>query len=320
METGWIGGSFPQPVRPGAAHRQTRYALYLPSGLPARRRMPLLVMLHGCHQDALSFAAGTRMNLIAERHRFIVLYPEQSRLANALGCWNWFDRDSHRPGGEATRIAALVRSVRRRYPVDRSRVYLAGMSAGGAMAAILAMTNASLFAACAIASGVMYRAADSAGGAMRAMREGSRHSPEAAAQQALAAWPRPARFVPALIMHGGRDPVVNPLNARQLIAQFARWAEVTGEPGRALAQGPLRPLAMGGFSYAQRDYLRGGQPVLREILIENLGHAWSGGDPQYPFNDPAGPDASRLVWDFVSRFRRPARARWPATRFWARWR
>ena len=164
-ESGWISGLFPQAPRPGAAHRQQRYALYVPRGV--RCRAALLVMLHGCSQDARSFAAGTRMNELAERRRFIVLYPEQSRQANPLACWNWFHRDPGRKGGEAARIAALIRSVCLHYPIDRSRVYVAGMSAGGAMTAILALTHGALFAACAVASGVMYGAADSAAGAVQ---------------------------------------------------------------------------------------------------------------------------------------------------------
>ncbi|MGA2343190.1 MAG: PHB depolymerase family esterase [Steroidobacteraceae bacterium] len=317
-ESGWIAGLFPHVPRSGAAHRQNGYALYVPRGL--RRRVPLLVMLHGCSQDARAFADGTRMNELADRRRFIVLYPEQSRQANPLGCWNWFHHDLDKKGGEAARIAALIRSVCLRYPIDRSRVYVAGMSAGGAMAAILAMTHGALFAACAIASGVMYRAADSATGAVRTMHEGSRRSPARIADEAAAAPSRALGFVPALVIHGAADRVVHPRNADQIIAQFSRFAELLSTPPRALEAAAERTLSAGARTYRRRDHERDGQVMLREILIEGLAHAWSGGDSRHRFNDPAAPDASRLVWDFVSRFRRPVGARWPVTRFWRRWR
>jgi poly(hydroxyalkanoate) depolymerase family esterase len=317
-ESGWITGLFPRVPRAAAPHRQNGYALYVPRSL--RCPVPLLVMLHGCSQDARAFADGTRMNELADRRRFIVLYPEQSRQANPLGCWNWFHRDLGKKGGEAARIAALIRSVCLRYPIDRSRVYVAGMSAGGAMAAILAMTHGALFAACAIASGVMYRAADSATGAMRAMHEGSRRSPARIAEEVAAAPSRALGFVPALVIHGAADPVVHPRNADQIIAQFSRFAELLSAPPRALEAAAERTLSAGARSSRRRDYERDGQVMLREILIEGLAHAWSGGDSRNRFNDPAPPDASRLVWEFVSRFRRPARARWPVTRFWRRWR
>jgi poly(hydroxyalkanoate) depolymerase family esterase len=317
-DSGWISGRFPQTPRAGAAHPQQSYALYVPRGV--RRRVALLVMLHGCSQDAQSFADGTRMNELAERRRFIVLYPEQSRQANPLACWNWFHRDLDHKDGEAARIAALIRSICLRYPIDRSRVYVAGMSAGGAMTAILALTQGALFAACAVASGVMYGAADSAAGAVRTMHEGSRRSPVALAEEAAAVPSRALGFVPALVIHGTADPVVHPRNADQISVQFSRFAELMSEPPRSLEQAADRTVGVHDRVWHQRDYERDGQLVLRELLIEGLAHAWSGGDSRHAFNDPAPPDASRLVWEFVSRFRRPAGARWPVTRFWRRWR
>jgi poly(hydroxyalkanoate) depolymerase family esterase len=309
---------FPRIPRAAASHRQDGYALYVPRGL--RCRVPLLVMLHGCSQDARDFADGTRMNELAERRRFIVLYPEQSRQANPLGCWNWFHRDLDKKGGEAARIAALIRSVCLRYPIDRSRVYVAGMSAGGAMAAILAMTHGALFAACAIVSGVMYRAADSATGAMLTMHEGSQRSPARVADEVAGAPSRALGFVPALVIHGAADAVVHPRNADQIIAQFSRFAELLSAPPRPLEAAAERLFSAGARTSRRRDYERDGQVMLREIVIEGLAHAWSGGDSRHRFNDPAPPDASRLVWEFVSRFRRPVGAGWPVTRFWRRWR
>src|SRR5258706_9728757 len=152
--------------------RELGYRLYLPSGSSGRDSLPLIVMLHGCRQDSLSFAKGTRMNALAEEGRFAVLYPEQSKHANPLRCWNWFDSASLAGQGEAALIARLIDQVKERRPIDPRRVHVVGMSAGGAMACILAVRHSRLFAACAIHSGMMYGAAGSAMQALAAMGSG----------------------------------------------------------------------------------------------------------------------------------------------------
>jgi poly(hydroxyalkanoate) depolymerase family esterase len=315
---GWLAGRYPQALGARALPRKCDYFLYVPTSVTRRSRVPLLVMLHGCNQDARSFAGGTRMNSLADEQRFIVLYPQQSPRANPLRCWNWFCRRTADGTGEAAAIVALVRHVARRYPIDRSRVYLAGMSAGGAMTAILALCHGAIFAGCAIVSGVMYRAADSALGAAEAMRHGTRLSPESTAAQAAGKVSRRLGFVPTLVMHGGGDTVVHPRNAETIVAQFRRFAELLSVPLRPL-RGPFEQHITGnGRSYRQRDYGRSDQVLLRSILIDGLGHAWSGGDEREMFNDPMPPDASRLIWDFLSKFRRPAPLRWLLVRFWFR--
>jgi len=270
------------------------YRLYLPAAAARGDRLPLMVMLHGCKQDAEVFAQGTRMNEIAERHDFIVLYPEQSRTANPYGCWNWFQPAVLEGGGEAGAIVRIVRRVAKAYPVDTTRVYVAGMSAGGAMASVLACRHGALFAACAVHSGLKYGAAASASAALAAMRDGAPGS----------AWelPRRAPFVPTLVIHGDRDQTVDPVNAGQIIEQ-ARLAAGNGAPAQALVESTRR-VAGARRPYVQRDYVRDGKVVLRLIAVEGLDHAWSGGDALHPFNDPKGPDASRLIWDFMRDFRR----------------
>ncbi|HMK87711.1 MAG TPA: PHB depolymerase family esterase [Steroidobacteraceae bacterium] len=323
-DAGWLTGRFPSTPRAGLLRRQREFFLYVPAQLTARERVPLMVMLHGCSQDAHTFAEGTRMNELADSQRFIVLYPQQSRGANPLGCWNWFHRDVEQGGGEARTIATLVRSVTRRYPVDRSRVYLAGMSAGGAMTAVMAFRHGALFAACAIVAGVMYRGADSAVGAAQTMRSGARRSPEAVAEEAVDGASPDLGFVPALVIHGENDSVVNPRNAKQIVQQFLRFAELVSAPAGPLDPTVERLITDRGRTYRQRDYRRNDEVVLRAVLIDGLGHAWSGGDERHQFNDGRPPDATALIWDFVSQFRRPAPDRWPVTRFWAkqvgRWR
>ena len=305
-------------MRGGVFRRQRDYFLYIPVTVGRRDRVPLLVMLHGCSQEAQTLAQGSRMNALADEHRFLVLYPQQSLRANVMRCWNWFEWRAAHGGGEAAAIAALVRDVARRYPVDRSRVYVAGISAGGAMTAILALCYGALFAACAIVAGVMYRAADSAFGGAQAMRSGARVSPEHAADQAAGRRSHKAGFVPALVIHGTDDTVVHPRNAEQIVRQFLRFAEVLGTAPDPSSDAGEHYVTGEGRSYRRRDYSRSDQVLLRSILIEGLGHAWSGGDERLRFNDPAQPDTSRLIWDFLSNFRRPVRPRILPLRLWLR--
>lgn len=319
MVSGWVAGRFPHAVRGGAFRRQRDYFLHIPVTVGRRDRVPLLVMLHGCSQDAQTLAQGSRMNALADEHRFLVLYPQQSLRANPLRCWNWFEARAAHGAGEAAAIAALVRDVARRYPIDRSRIYVAGISAGGAMTAILAFCRGALFAACAIVAGMMYRAADSALEGVQAMRSGARVSPERMADHAAGRRSRKARFVPALVIHGTDDSVVHPVNAEQIVRQFRRFAEVRSASPEPLGDALEQRISGEGRSYQQRDYVRGDQLLIRSILIDGLGHAWSGGDERLRFNDPAQPDASRLIWDFLSRFRQPARPRLPPFHLWVRY-
>ncbi len=297
--------------------QECNYYVYVPAGLTRLDRVPLLVMLHGCKQNARLFAEGTRMNALADLHRFIVLYPEQSARVHPLCCWRWFESDTLKGAGDAAVIAELVRTVARRYPVDRSRVYVAGMSAGGAMASILVLCYGAMFAACAIVSGVMYRAADSVLEAIAVMRRGSRTPPGAAAGDAARKSSRCVGFVPALVMHGDRDSAVNPLNADQIIEQFREVAQAVTTAPAPLAESDERRVTTAGRAYRQRDYLSENRVLLRKIIVEGLGHAWSGGDDRHAFNDAAEPDASQLIWEFVSEFRRSPGQRVPAGAWWS---
>jgi poly(hydroxyalkanoate) depolymerase family esterase len=295
---GWMRGRF------RTSRQSCNYSLYVPSGLTTTDTVALLVMLHGCRQDGQSFANGTRMNALADLHRFIVLYPEQSLRANPLRCWRWFDRDTLNGAGEAALIAALVKRTVSRYPIDASRVYVAGISAGGAMAGVLAYCYGAMFAACAIASGVMYRGAESVMDAASAMLRGSRAAPESVARDAAQNSSGCVAFVPALVIHGDADSTVHPRNAEQIIEQLRAFAQCVGKSSNPLIESPELRLASTGRAYRQKDYLHNKRILLRKIMVEGMGHAWSGGDERHPFNDAAGPDASRLIWDFVSMFRR----------------
>src|SRR5450631_4536885 len=298
-------------------HLELGYRLYLPSGSSPRDSLPLLVMLHGCTQDPLSFAEGARMNALAEESRCAVLYPEQSRRSNPQRCWNWLEPASLEGQGEAASIARLIEQVTVRRPIDPRRVYVVGMSAGGAMACLLAVRHSRLFAACAIHSGVMYGAASSPAQALAAMRDGPSPISIERARQLVCDASESAVTVPTLVIHGDRDRTVNPVNADQIIAQLkARVEEITDPSDGPLLATDERRIEGGGYTYRQQDSTQQGEIVLRKIVIEGLGHAWSGGDMSYEFNDANGPDASRFILDFVMAYQRkihPIASRAPAS-------
>jgi poly(hydroxyalkanoate) depolymerase family esterase len=307
----WLEGRhrLPGGARFLRANRQPElaYRLFLPGGRPANGRLPLLVMLHGCKQDAQVFADGTRMNALANRDGFAVLYPEQNPHANSMRCWNWFNVAVLGGRGEARLIIDMIFEVVQRHPIDPARIYVAGISAGGAMAQLLATRFPQFFAGCAVHSGLMYRAASTVLQAFAAMREGSRVSPDLATQSASARAAH-ARFdhdlMPTIVIHGDRDEVVHARNAEQTVEQVLSVAQNAGPGAVPLVDAGLRTVRDHGRPYLIRDYHRAGRSLVRSITIQGLGHAWSGGDAKLPFNDALGPDSSLLLWEFLSRHRR----------------
>jgi len=291
---GWL--TLPQRLATPACH------LFVP---PASQHepLPLLVLLHGCRQRARDFAAATRIEQLATARRIAVLCPEQDLRANQLGCWNWFLAQHVDGDGEAQAIARVVRRVCRRYRFDRTRVYVAGMSAGAAMARVLAVRHGTLFAACATHSGLMYRAATGAAQALSAMRFGSTASPQTTARAAVASLGRDAALVPCLAIHGSADKVVHPRNLRLLAEQFLALDAAIHDGQGALQELPERALAGPGRTCRVKDYERGGKLWLRCCLIEGLPHAWSGGDASFEFNDASQPEATELMWEFLARHR-----------------
>lgn len=280
------------------------YHLYRPAGLqsPFGDKLPLMVMLHGCGQNGRDFAVSTRMNRLADRERFFVLYPEQDRLANAQGCWNWYERRSGKADAEAATLLAAIDQVMLLYPVDRERVALAGLSAGASMAALLATRYPSHFKALAMHSGVAPGAARSSATALGAMR--GQHvppMPATAVGKAMGAAAVFASLPPLLVIHGDADRVVAASNAT---SSATVWAVATGA-----RSGVTRRLQRG-KRHAMRvtDYTRGGRTLVTLCEVDQLGHAWSGGAASAPFSDAAGPDASKLVWAFAQRQFRLAEA------------
>ena len=291
----WISG-----VAPGPAGAR-RFHAYVPTGLALRpgEKLPLLVMLHGCGQTGRDIAAVSRMNRLAARHRFVVLYPEQERVANAQGCWNWFERRNGRAEAEAATLLAAVDKVARRLPVDLARVAVAGLSAGASMAVLMAALFPHRFCAVAMHSGVAPGTAESAATALAAMH-GRReaHLPDLPASTAAASpvlpVGAPAALPPLLIVHGDADGVVSVRNAA---ATAQLWAGALGARAgavRTLQRGQRYPMRVTEFKARGRTVV-----ALREVV--GLAHAWSGGAAQRPYSDPAGPDASALIWAFVAR-------------------
>ena len=294
----WVSGIAPGPA--GAR----RFQLYKPGSalLQPGEKVPLLVMLHGCGQTGLELAAVSRMNRLAARAGFWVLYPEQERVANAHRCWNWFEQRNGKAQAEAATLLAAVDHVARRQPVDLTRVAVAGLSAGATMAAWMAAYYPSRFCAVAMHSGAAVGTAASAATALSAMRgrrpahlpEPHNTAPATVAPQAVRGALTPVRLPPLLVLHGVADAVVSERNAS---ASATLWAQALGArpgPPRNVQRGNRHLTRVTEFTVRGRSVV-----VLREV--SGLAHAWSGGAAGHAYSDPAGPDASALIWAFVAR-------------------
>ena len=272
----FVGGDFSSP------HGKLTYKLYTPQG-SSRRRLPLLVMLHGCTQSAAGFATSTGMNKLADEFGFLVLYPQQSATANPNRCWNWHSpADQKRGSGEPAKIAALTRYVLGTCRGNPARVYIAGISAGGAAAAIIAAAYPELYVAVGVHSGVARGDITTLRGALSAMRNGATATAKGAATPA-----------PTIVFHGDQDRIVNPSNAGGFLANLLRSGAgaITGrtEKGRT----------RGGRDFTRTVYRQGrGKVLLEDWTVHGSGHAWSGGNAAGSLTDPAGPDASREMVRF----------------------
>ncbi len=259
------------------------YRLYRPADAAAG--MPLVVMLHGCTQSPEDFACGTGMNQLADEFGFLVAYPRQSASANAQKCWNWFrPGDQRRDCGEPALLAGIVQDVMTGHKIDASRVYIAGLSAGGAAAAIMAAEYPDIFAAVGIHSGIACGAARDLPSALSAMKRGSGRRHSVRADQ---------RFVPVITFHGDYDTTVHEVNSRDIVAAASIVAGV-----------PLSVEVVEGRSTSGRPFTKNssidqhGRVLIEQWTIKGSGHAWSGGDPAGTYTDPSGPDASREMVRF----------------------
>jgi len=324
------GGAALPPVDPPAAMATTRptgrvvrgtfrnaagerpYALHLPDrDVPAGGKgRALVVLLHGCTQDADDVARGTRLPARAGERGWMVLLPEQPASSHPRKCWTWYDPGHQgRGAGEPSILAGMIEEVVRTHGGDPGRVYLAGVSAGAAMASLVAAAYPELIAGLALHSGLVYAAAGSVGDALGAMQRGAA-SPEPHAERAHAAMGPRARVIPTLVLHGEADQVVAPINGAQAARQwFLTNALSRGQPLDTTSgatdhvQGEV-----GGYGVRRSTYrAKDGTPLAHLVLVRELGHAWSGGSAEGTFTSERGPDATMEVLDFFSRLpQRPA--------------
>ena len=290
------------------------FKLFAPAGFEGES-LPLVVMLHGCTQDPDDFAAGTRMNELAQAEGFFVLYPAQAARSNSHKCWNWFSPgDQRRGSGEPALLAGMVRHVLQTHPIDRDRVYVAGLSAGGAMAAILASEYPDLFAAAGVHSGVASGAAHDVASAFSVMKNGPAAAPSWPSPRSTS-WPSPARDskaeasgartpAPVIVFHGDADPTVAAVNGDAVIAAALTGVDVVAEKVAAADAGGKRRVKRTVWRDAGAS---SDAPTLAEHwVVEGAPHAWSGGASAGSYTDPDGPDASRqMLRFFLAHPRRP---------------
>lgn len=267
------------------------YLGYAPSSYRQGTPLPLVVALHGCTQSADTFRQQTKFDNLAEAKNFIVVYPEQPSSANPLSCWNWFNpSDMQRGSGEPSIIAGITDWVQQHYSVDPQRTFMAGFSAGGAMAAVMGATYPDRYAALGIGSGIQYG--------------GENLDPTQAGQEAYQAMGAFARPMPTLIFHGGQDTTVPVANADKLVRQWQTTADLAddGTINGSVPTAPVKTLgeqSAGGQSYSVSRYDDGqGQEFVQYWLVPEMSHAWSGGCSCTAYSDPAGPDETVAMYDF----------------------
>jgi poly(hydroxyalkanoate) depolymerase family esterase len=282
------------------------YFVYTPADYWVGKVVPLVVMLHGCGQTVEDFAIGTQMNRLADEYQFIVVYPQQVSSANRSRCWNWFDPVHQvRGSGEPAMIAGMVEMIGEatdKWTIDPRRIYVAGISAGAAMAVILGATYPDIFTAIGAHSGVEYQAATSGIRALKAMRQGG-PDPVVQGQFAYDAMGTLARVVPTIVFHGTNDHVVKAVNGDQVVQQWMHTGVLASQNGyrgnflypdsSTMGQIP------GGHSfmlYRWSDYK--GNVIQEYWKVKGLGHAWSGGSPEASHTDPRGPNASQAMYTF----------------------
>ncbi|MEO6391742.1 MAG: PHB depolymerase family esterase [Pyrinomonadaceae bacterium] len=287
------------------------YKLWVPAKVKPDKPVPLVMMLHGCMQKPEDLAVISGMNNVADQAGFLVVYPEQTKAANALNCWNWFD-PSHqrRDAGEPAILAAVIAQVKSTNRIDERRVYVAGISAGAAMAVVMGVAYPDLFSAIGASAGLEYQAAVNAQAGLTAMKSGGPNPVEqgiGAAKLMAEHFPKGAKpRMPVIIFQGDADPYVDPLNADQLIAQ---WAAINDLLDDGKSDGSVKSTSAktadgevpGGHKYTRTIYHdHHGNGLMEKWLVKGLGHAWSGSPAAAPFADPKGPNASEQMWRFFS--------------------
>jgi poly(hydroxyalkanoate) depolymerase family esterase len=302
----WVSGT----VSNAAGSRN--YVLWVPStyqNRDKRKPWPLVMMLHGCMQNPETLAASSGMNSVADKNNFLVVYPEQIKEANPLRCWNWFDtKHQTRDSGEPALLAAIVQQIGSTHSIDTQRVYVAGLSAGAAMAVVMGATYPDLFSGIGVMAGLAFKAATTVETGLAAMKQGGPDPRQQGllAFQEIRSNPRSKsiRRLPVIVFHGDADPYLNPINGDQVIEQWATTNDylddgkgngsVKSEPAQTI-QGSVPE----GHQFTKSVYNdRSGKLLLERWIVKGLGHAWSGSPAAAPFADPKGPNASEEMWRF----------------------
>ena len=277
------------------------YKLYIPSCYKEQggQSLPLVVMLHGCKQHPDDFAAGTGMNAVAEENNCLVVYPAQMHAANGSNCWNWFKPENQqRDCGEPSIIADITREVIRAYNVDPKCVYVAGLSAGGAMAVVMGATYPELYAAVGIHSGLPYGVAHDMPSAFATMKNGSaKKGRQGTRSQAFASL---GQAIPAIVFHGDRDITVHPCNSDHVLAQCIPQSDcAAGDASKEPTLKVEKGTVPNGRAYTRTiRHDAEGRAIAEQWTVHGAGHAWSGGSSNGSYTDPKGPDASREMLRF----------------------
>lgn len=300
------GAARPQPMGRFLSESQSGrvYRLYVPTGYTPGAPVPLFVMLHGCSQTAASFASATQMNQYAESETFIVLYPQQSLAENISRCWNWYlPAHQSRGGGEAADVANLINTVKAAYTIDENQVFVAGFSSGGAFAVTMGAAYPDLIAGIAIHSGLEYKAATNLIDAFLAMSSGG-PNPDNQGLVAYQAMGSYAQRVPTIVFHGDFDFTVNTVNGHQTLTQWAQTNDlvtdgVDNDDVDNVPEAVIPGSVPGGRDYTEYLYEdSNGALLLKKVIVQGMGHAWSGGRAGGSYTDPDGPDASGMLVEF----------------------
>lgn len=298
----WVTGSV------STSYGSRNYKMWVPQAYSANSPAPLVLMLHGCSQNPDAFAVGTSMNTLADMYGFLVVYPEQSYSDDYLQCWQWWDpTDQVRGSGEPLILTTILSQIKSSYTVDPTRTYVAGISAGGAMAVILGATYPDIFAAVGVGSGLEYQAASNRDSAWGVMSNGG-PNPDTQGFKAYQAMGSRYRTMPVIIFHGTGDSLVNAVNGDQIVTQWAQtndYADDTNNNDSINATPDMTTTGTvpGGRTYARHQYYDShNQTIIEQWVVNGMGHAWSGGSSSGSFTDPKGPNATAEMWRFFSSY------------------
>lgn len=301
----WTQGSYSN----SAGNRS--YSLYVPHDFDGKKEIPLMVMLHGCFQTVQEFAEQTGMNLVAEKYGFAVLYPEQTYQNNVWKCWNWFkpENQSHE-GGEPSIVIGMIEKIDQTMKLDHNRIFVAGLSAGAAMASNMVACHSDLFAGAGIHSGLEYRAATNEKDAHQATANGATQDINQSGIDAAHCAGSGAKTVAVVVVHGNKDPYVNPINSERIVAQFSKMNDILDDSRdnnsqTSISQATRNDKVPNGYAYQTDLYGSPSDLHIEKIIVNGMGHAWSGSPVQAQYADPKGPNVAEIMWLFFSEHARP---------------